>query len=32
MMASDNNESKNSEIQAGEESVRSSVVVTYEFE
>jgi uncharacterized protein YggE len=30
MSAMDN--SKNSEIQAGEESVRSSVVVTYEFE
>jgi hypothetical protein len=32
MSASADDGSKNSEIQVGEESVRSSVVVTYEFE
>ena len=32
MSASSDSGSKNSEIQVGEESVRSSVIVTYEFE
>jgi uncharacterized protein YggE len=32
MVVSDKNESKNLQIQAGEETIRSSVIVTYEFE
>ena len=32
MALSDKDESKNPQIQAGEETVRSSVIVTYEFE